>query len=273
MEYLHTLEPLIKHKDLKPDNILLLPLSSFPLVRLIIADFGISKDIIPGTQTTYHLYTYPYRTPEQVDIKGTTTKSNVYQLGCCLILTEGVLHSGRVGFRRVYNMAIEETLVNLGNSCRFAGNLASINGFFDAKIRELFSANYLDPVRVFYTKFRELVRQMVALDPNDRPYISSALHKFKSFDEAAGSKSLVERRNISAYVVECLPDNRQTAHTITAFELTQSLHLWAGSRMTESLQPSRHTTMMTRPFEGRTALTIPPAHAISTTRQIHLENE
>jgi serine/threonine protein kinase len=229
LEYLHTLEPPIKHKDLKPDNILLLPLPSFPSVRPIIADFGISKDVIPGTRTTHHLYTYPYRTPEQVDMKGTTTKSDVYQLGCCLILTEGVLHSGRVGFRRVYNMAIEETLDNLGNSCRFAGNLASINGFFDAKISELSSANYPDPVTVFCTKFRELVRQMVALDPNDRPCISSALRKFKSFDEAAGSKSSVERRNLSAYIVECLPDNRQTAHTITT-------------------------------FEGRTALTIPPAH-------------
>jgi serine/threonine protein kinase len=197
LEYLHTRDPPIKHKDLKPDNILLLPLPSHPFVQPIIADFSISKAFTPGARTTDHLYTYMYRAPEQGEGKGTTTKSDVYQLGCCLLLIEGVLCSGREGFRHVYCMAIEETTEELHNSCRFAGNLASIRGFLDAKISEFSPANPSYRLTLFRTKLRELVRQMVELDPNDRLSISSALRTFKRIDEATGAESSVEKDSVS----------------------------------------------------------------------------
>jgi serine/threonine protein kinase len=190
LEYLHTRDPPIKHKDLKPDNILLLCLPSHPFVQPIIADFSISKPFTPGARTTDHPYTYMYRTPEQGEGKGTTTKSDVYQLGCCLLLIEGVLCSGREGFRHVYCMAIEETPEELYNSCRFAGNIASIRGFLDAKISEFSHANPSHPLTLFRTKLRVLVRHMVELDPKDRLCISSALRIFKRINEATGAESM-----------------------------------------------------------------------------------
>jgi serine/threonine protein kinase len=177
LQYLHTRKPPIKHKDLTPANILVHHSSSDPFPRLIIADFSISKEVIANTRTT-HVYTCIFRTPEQGDEKGTTTKSDVYQLGCCFIFIEGVLYSGGEGFLQLHDMVIGD---NPDKVAGFEGNLARLHAFLDQKIGERFYASHTDrAIGVFGNKFRELVRQMVALHPNNRPSISSALDKFRS---------------------------------------------------------------------------------------------
>jgi len=181
LQYLHTREPPIKHRDLTPANILVNHSSSDPVPRLIIADFSISKEVVANTQTT-RVYSYLFRTPEQRKGSGTTTKSDVYQLGCCFIFMESVLYSGGEGFPQLHEMVIGD---NPEKVAGFEDNLSRLHVFLDQKISYYSSASHggrhFDPtVVVFGRKFRELVKQMVALDPNNRPSISSALDIFRS---------------------------------------------------------------------------------------------
>jgi serine/threonine protein kinase len=177
LQYLHTREPPIKHRDLTPANILVHHSSSDPFPQLIIADFSISKEVVANTQTT-RVYTYIFRTPEQREEKGTTTKSDVFQLGCCFIFIESVLYSGGEGFLQLHDMVIGD---NAEKVAGFEDNLARLHVFLGQKISNCSSTSHPDPtVVVFGRKFRELVKQMVALDPDNRPSISSALDKFRS---------------------------------------------------------------------------------------------
>jgi len=172
LQYLHTREPPIKHRDLTPANILVHHSSSDPFPQLIIADFSISKEVVANTQTT-RVYTYIFRTPEQREEKGTTTKSDVFQLGCCFIFMESVLYSGGEGFLQLHDMVIGD---NAEKVAGFDDNLARLHVFLDQKISNCSSTS----VVVFGRKFRELVKQLVAVDPDSRPSISSALDKLRS---------------------------------------------------------------------------------------------
>jgi len=58
----------------------------------------------------------------------------------------------------------------------FDDNLARLHVFLDQKISNCSSTS----VVVFGRKFRELVKQLVAVDPDSRPSISSALDKLRS---------------------------------------------------------------------------------------------
>ncbi|KAE9366852.1 kinase-like protein [Stipitochalara longipes BDJ] len=176
LQYLHTREPPIKHRDLNPDNILVHHSSSELFPQLIIADFSISKEVIADTHTT-RVYTYLFRTPEQREGKPTTVNSDVYQLGCCLIFIEGVLHCGKEGFQQLHDMVIGD---NPEKKPGFEDNLARLHVFLDQKTSEYSSTTLpYPPIVLFGRKLRELVKQMVMLDPNERPSISSALDKLR----------------------------------------------------------------------------------------------
>ncbi|KAF7902492.1 hypothetical protein EAF00_002395 [Botryotinia globosa] len=91
LDYLH--EHSIKHKDTKPDNILLYD-DSTRGIRPIIAALGKSKFFRQGGTTNYSHSTYPYLAPEQVSHTDSSLKSDVWQMGCCfafllLIRSEG----------------------------------------------------------------------------------------------------------------------------------------------------------------------------------------
>ena len=84
----HLHENSIKHKDLKPDNIILLDGSNgdylYPKVRLIIADLGISKERVVGARTTFQ-GTYQYLTPEQIAEGASTLEPDIFSLGAVLL--------------------------------------------------------------------------------------------------------------------------------------------------------------------------------------------
>lgn len=122
LAYLHNQRPKpIRHKDIKPHNILL----SFEIqnserpVRAIIIDFGISKEHIDGA-TTANTGTYEYKAPEQIKKQNPTLASDIFSLGCCFALIEGVLHPWP-GLLDVYNAAMET------DTCQFANNTNLVN--------------------------------------------------------------------------------------------------------------------------------------------------
>jgi serine/threonine protein kinase len=87
LQHLHTNS--IKHKDLKPANILLLDESNgeaeYPRVRVIIADLGISKASTIGAPTSF-VGTELYMAPEQLAKESSSTKSDIFSLGACFAI-------------------------------------------------------------------------------------------------------------------------------------------------------------------------------------------
>ncbi|KAL2133702.1 hypothetical protein VTI74DRAFT_1878 [Chaetomium olivicolor] len=81
VNYLHNKS--IKHKDIKPENILLYREGSAAEVTPLITDFGVSKVFTKDARTNYTLSTMIYLAPEQWDRKSSTLKADVWQLGCC----------------------------------------------------------------------------------------------------------------------------------------------------------------------------------------------
>lgn len=82
---------LVVHRDLKPGNILV---NSNGRVKLL--DFGIAKLVsedpeldVSNTKTALHLMTPEYASPEQIEYKSVTTRSDIYSLGLllCKLLT------------------------------------------------------------------------------------------------------------------------------------------------------------------------------------------
>ncbi|KAL2062834.1 hypothetical protein VTL71DRAFT_5906 [Oculimacula yallundae] len=100
LSYLH--DKSIKHKDVKPENILLFD-AGHRGIRPIIADLGISKIFKHGNPTDYNRSTYAYLAPEQVNSTGSTLRSDVWQLGCCFALMLAVSRQGSAGCQQLWN--------------------------------------------------------------------------------------------------------------------------------------------------------------------------
>ncbi|RTE75161.1 hypothetical protein BHE90_010420, partial [Fusarium euwallaceae] len=110
--YLHRRS--IKHKDIKPDNILLhKPKSSPP--HAIIADVGVGKVLVRNGSTNYIHSTYEYLAPEQVSKKASGLPADVWQLGCCFAMLLAVSKAGTLGFKRLWDSFC------LTGSCQIAG--------------------------------------------------------------------------------------------------------------------------------------------------------
>ncbi|HJT59655.1 MAG TPA: protein kinase, partial [Ktedonobacteraceae bacterium] len=80
LDYLHTQEPIIIFRDLKPANIMRKSDG-----RICLIDFGIARHFKPGkAKDTASLGTMGYAPPEQFGKAQTTTKSDIYSLGATL---------------------------------------------------------------------------------------------------------------------------------------------------------------------------------------------
>jgi hypothetical protein len=91
----------IKHKDLKPDNILLHQ-EAGDRVTPLITDVGISKIYIHGASTNPQDSTWAYLSPEQHAGTGCTLKSDIWQLGCCLAELLGVSVGGKATYHTLH---------------------------------------------------------------------------------------------------------------------------------------------------------------------------
>ncbi|KAI9714206.1 MAG: hypothetical protein M1812_006427 [Candelaria pacifica] len=112
LAYMHN-EAIIKHKDIKPSNILLYNHHLRTIQRRetpIIADLGISKVIDGDAPTDYTKSTKRYLAPEQLGLLGTqesTPKADIFALGCCFALTLGVVCAGSAGARSIYDVVTQ----------------------------------------------------------------------------------------------------------------------------------------------------------------------
>ncbi|GCE04457.1 serine/threonine-protein kinase [Dictyobacter aurantiacus] len=80
LEYLHTRQPAIIFRDLKPANIMLTSTG-----HLYLIDFGIARNFTPGKEKdTTALGSYGYAPPEQYGKSQTTTRADIYSLGATL---------------------------------------------------------------------------------------------------------------------------------------------------------------------------------------------
>ena len=83
LEYLHTQTPPVIHRDIKPQNIKLLPRD-----QVVLLDFGLAKGAPLQTRVTatgsVFGYSFNYAPIEQMQGAGTDTRSDLYSLGATL---------------------------------------------------------------------------------------------------------------------------------------------------------------------------------------------
>lgn len=146
----------IRHKDLKPGNILLELDTQYSTLDPLFVDFGASKFYSALSPTTGG-GTKTFQAP---DIHR-STKSDVWSLGCCFTFIEAFLHSGKHGVRYVFNV------LDQGEERTFSDCLDEINDFLDGPpIQD----QQLPPaLEISRRRLRKLVKNyMLERDPDKR---------------------------------------------------------------------------------------------------------
>ncbi|KAI1475955.1 kinase-like protein [Daldinia eschscholtzii] len=176
--YLHT-SKIVKHKDIKPENILV---DKFGSVHL--ADFGISKqyedETVTGGQTPF---TERYAPPEVVGQCERDLSSDIFSLGCVfleivtVILGKSLKVMNEVIFERQpkgYYQAlsnVESWINNLKGSLPSSTSLvSSAQGYHSSTEEQYLSTRHLD-----------IILSMMAECPKDRPAISEVYQLFREF--------------------------------------------------------------------------------------------
>jgi serine/threonine protein kinase len=83
LDYLHTQEPPVVHRDIKPPNIKLTPRG-----KIVLLDFGLAKgapsQTTPGTSSSVYGYSLNFAPLEQMEGSGTGPRSDLYSLAATL---------------------------------------------------------------------------------------------------------------------------------------------------------------------------------------------
>lgn len=134
--YLHGLS--IKHKDIKPDNILLHHGATTQVVPLL-ADVGVSKVYKPEFETDYLRSSYQYLAPEQLESRESSLKADVWQLGCCFAMIAVVASGGKPGLDRLWTTFEKSESTCLTNICTERGPFMRVKGMRPCGTRSTFS--------------------------------------------------------------------------------------------------------------------------------------
>ena len=199
----HLHENSIKHKDLKPDNILLFDESNgdylHPKVRPIIADFGISKEYVVGARTTFQ-GTAQYLAPEQVAEESSTPQSDIFSLGCCFAWVQSILCSkpwtaGSEDEQGIFQL---EELVSVG----FSITAASIPDLLEQLRMELSPKR---PEKVeFLFAMEEMIASMLQATPSKRPNLGDLLKRLDLYEVTC------RQFRRQKFVVLCITSGRTT---------------------------------------------------------------
>ncbi|KAF5608080.1 serine threonine kinase [Fusarium subglutinans] len=121
----------IKHKDIKPDNILLHKPNS-PDTHPLLTDVGVSKVYIRGGSTKFSDSSYSFLAPEQVKHLQSNLHADIWQLGCCFALMLGVAKRGKAGTEELGDSYCS---TKHGRSCQIASEhehfMTSLNALCD----------------------------------------------------------------------------------------------------------------------------------------------
>ncbi|HMQ31899.1 MAG TPA: protein kinase [Chloroflexaceae bacterium] len=79
LDYLHTRQPPVLHRDIKPQNIKLTPEG-----QVVLLDFGLAKGAGAGSPASFFGYTLQYAPLEQIEGSGTEPRSDLYALAATL---------------------------------------------------------------------------------------------------------------------------------------------------------------------------------------------
>lgn len=202
----HLHENSIKHKDLKPDNILLLDESNgdylHPKVRPIIVDFGISKEYVVGARTTFQ-GTLQYLAPEQVAEESSTPQSDIFSLGCCFAWVQSILCSKpwKAGSEDEQGIFQLEELVCIG----FSITAANIPNLLE-RLRIELSPKRPEKVEFLFA-MEEMIATMLVATPSKRANLGDLLKRLDSYE--ATCRQFRQQK----FVVLCITSGRNTKVT------------------------------------------------------------
>lgn len=160
IEFLHKRS--IKHKDIKPQNILLHQEAGH--VRPIVTDVGETKVYRRGEPTNPMASSYQYLSPEQQMDAGemrSTLKADIWQLGCCFAMLLAVARCAGAGLTKLWT-SFENTDENC--SC----NIANESEHFMATLEQICL-----PGNALQEHAHQIVVRMLEKDPMTRLDIKS----------------------------------------------------------------------------------------------------
>lgn len=163
LHYLHANG--IKHKDLKPHNILLHQNNERgrPWICPIIADFGLSKNYIAGGLTD-NRGTHEFMAPEQ--FQGgelSELSSDIWSLGCCFAFVWVLLHSGKQGLHDFWAKILDSEPLKRGFHTD-----SNIKATHELLEKSFTRSKDIDMI-VFLPKFGDLVKKMLDVERSNRP--------------------------------------------------------------------------------------------------------
>ncbi|KAJ2988075.1 hypothetical protein NUW58_g2612 [Xylaria curta] len=164
LQFLHDIS--IKHKDIKPSNILLYLEGDSDNIRPILADVGKSKVSRDDATTLYTDSTRMFLAPEQVDKQKSTLQADVWQLGCCFASLLALACGGTEATHSLRNSVIDPPGTQGVYSIDYKSFMAELN-------RICGGVQHISKALV-------IVKSMLAMESESRPSIHQVFGQFST---------------------------------------------------------------------------------------------